>query len=165
MLYQQNKHYPFEHQFLDNPFDLPDRSDYKEKLQDVTAEWLLNATSWISFITLTFRDEVSPEKAIRELQLLIRTRNQLEYGNNYTRKVGHSFFSYVAGMELQSRGVFHFHMLVDRALNYELIHHYWNTRNGFAWIESLNDYETTRMKILYTLKYALKNGGAWIFLK
>jgi hypothetical protein len=135
MLYQfTEKDYALEKAFLDNPFEAVNTWAYKEKLADVTAEWLMGRENWCTFITFTFKDEISKDLAYRKIKRFIREANELEFGSHYTQKVGHSYFSYVIGMERQERGVIHFHMCIDRKIDFNWIHCYWNKFNGLVWI-------------------------------
>jgi len=138
--------------------------DYKGK-QDIAQayiEWLTGAASWRSFLTLTYRDPVHPETAMRDLRRLIRRLNEDMYGKRYRRRVGHSYFSYVVGVEYQVRDVLHFHMLVDEYVDYDFIHGYWGKAHGFAWIEPVTD---SQGAIRYVTKYVFKDGHVVPFLR
>jgi hypothetical protein len=70
---------------------------------------------------LTFRKETAPDVAKSKFKGLVKTLNQDVYGKRYTKKVGHSYFSYIQGIEYQRREVIHFHVLIDRPVNFELM--------------------------------------------
>lgn len=164
MLYQYNTKWDavLEQAFMDDPFYASNSFTYKEYLSEVTAQWLMERENWCTFFTFTFRDEVSKEKAYREIKYFIRIANELKYGIHYSQKVHHSYFSYVCGLERQERGVFHFHMCIDRDIDFNWVHHFWNIRNGFAWIEKI---ENLPNSLRYTVKYAVKEGECLIYLK
>jgi len=145
---------------LDNSLCL----DYKGKQQIAQAyiDWLCTAASWRSFLTLTYRESVHPETAQRHLRMLIRRLNENMYGKRYRRRVGHSYFSYLVGVEYQRRDVLHFHMLVDQYVDYEFIHRYWNNAHGFVWIDPVNDGPGA---IRYVTKYIFKDGQIVPFLR
>lgn len=128
----------------------------RKELQQVYYEWLSTAAHWRSFITLTFKNERPPDVAYKYLLRLIQVANKDAFGKNYVQKVGHSYFNYLVGMEFQRRDVVHFHMLVDRPVHYELIHHWWNLAAGFVWIDgNIKDLEAT---LRYVTKYVCKSG-------
>jgi hypothetical protein len=164
MLYQFNPKYDhlLNEVFINDPFFADNSKLYKEYLSEVTAEWLGSQTVWTTFITFTFKDEVTQESAIRALRRFIRLANEIQYGNNYTRKVSHSYFQYACGLERQERGVIHFHMCIDRPINYQWVHTYWGMHHGFAWIEKITDQHKS---LSYCLKYAVKDGDLFIYLK
>jgi hypothetical protein len=90
-----------------------------------------------------------------KLKLLIRYMNLELFGSNYTRIYGHSYFSYVVGVERQQRNVLHYHMIVDRPINYELVHKTWGMMCGFAWIKPIIEASGA---INYISKYVIKGG-------
>jgi len=118
-------------------------------------EWIVNAKEWRTFLTLTYRNEVSRETALRDWRFLVRCLNRDLLGKHYTQKVGHSYFSYVVALEYQQRGVLHFHGLVDKPLNFEKVHRVWNRINGFVWISQIKSRIGT---VEYICKYLTKGG-------
>ena len=128
----------------------------------VTAEWLIGRVNWCTFFTFTFREEISKESAYRQIRYFIRVANELKFGNHYTQKIGHSYFSYVIGLERQERGVIHIHMCIDREIDFSWVHWFWNLKHGFVWIEKIQDLPKS---LKYTVKYAVKEGEALIYLK
>jgi len=147
--------------FLDDPFFAAGSWSYRQKLADVTAEWLVSRADWKTFITFTYRNEVSVDQAIRDLRYFIRIANEIKFGNSYTRKVGHSYFSYAGGLERQERGVIHFHMCIDREIDFKWVHWFWELHHGYAWIEKITD---VNQSIKYTMKYAVKDADLFIYL-
>lgn len=139
-----------------------DIEDNKSTLTEV-ADWIMLQADWRSMITLTYRDIYrSPEVGDKDVRRLIMDLNKDIYGPRYTRLVHHSYFSYLLATEYQSRGTLHFHMLVDRPVNFELIHKIWNYRHGFAQTSILKDKYSS---IIYSLKYCLKRDDWRIYIQ
>jgi hypothetical protein len=105
------------------------------------AEWLQGFADWKSMITLTVDNEhhCTRDTFIKRVRWLVQRLNVDLYGNHYTRIYKHSYFSYVVGIELTSAGVIHAHMLVDRPVNYSLVHTLWNKVSGYVWIKSVTE--------------------------
>lgn len=163
MLYQVSKFDDMlENKFSDNPLDAFNTWCYRQSLAEVTAEWLANKEPWRSMMTLTFREPIGEDQAKKAFRRFVKVANEIKYGNNYTRKVHHSYFSYVCGIERQERGVIHFHLIVDREIDFSWVHWYWNLHHGFAWIEGIKD---LKQSLNYCLKYAVKDGDLYLYLK
>jgi len=141
-------------------FDLYEGKGYKKMLADEYAQWLGKFKNWKTFITLTFRDETSPEVAKSKFSYLIQVLNRDAFGKHYVRKVGHSYFSYILGMEWQRRGVVHFHGLADKPINFDLVHRYWNAVAGFAKLTPVKSIDDV---VGYCSKYCVKGGELDIF--
>ena len=141
--------------YFDHPSDMWESRIKRKELTDSYAEWILQAKKWTGFLTLTFRNDVPIDKAKRDFQNLVRLLNIECFGNNYTRKVKHCYFSYVLATEWQLRDVIHFHAIVDRPVNYERIHRVWNAWAGFGLTQSIKD-EFRSVK--YISKYVSKGG-------
>lgn len=124
-------------------------------LQKAWEDWLVGAKEWKTFLTLTYRDFKYHDQALKDWGFLIRTLNREVFTDRYTKKVGHSYFSYVMGIEEQKREVIHFHAIVDQPLNYQKIHDQWNFFNGFAWISQIRSREEC---VNYVCKYVMKGG-------
>lgn len=90
-----------------------------------------------TMITLTYREEVHPAKARQNLIALIGVLNRDALGQDYKKFCKHSYFSYFFATEYQKRGVLHWHGLVDNWINYQLVHDWWNSQCGFAWVEKV----------------------------
>jgi hypothetical protein len=132
-------------------FRLNDRSD----ITDAWVEWITGIRLWSTFISLTFKDFIGPEAAIGAWGRLLRVLNKQVVGDHYTRVVKHSYFSYCLGIERQTRGVLHFHVIVDRSVDYGLIHRYWESAAGWAWIKKIDDRAGA---VEYLTKYVVKGG-------
>jgi len=128
----------------------------KNELHEEYYKWLSELRNWVNFISLTFRDEKPPDVAFCFYRRLVQILNKRLYGNNYTRKVGHSYFNYVIGMEFKlSREVCHFHVLVDKSVDFDLLHTWWNAAAGWAWVDQIKDKEKA---LHYVTKYVCKGG-------
>jgi hypothetical protein len=125
------------------------------------AEWIATLAIWKNFITLTFENEVSPDSAVKKWKWLVQTLNKEKFGKNYTRKVGHSYFSYILAMEKQTRGVIHFHSLIHTSIEYKTVHKFWSKYCGFAWCEQTKEHKKV---IEYITKYMCKGGEIIPFL-
>jgi hypothetical protein len=131
------------------------------EVRNITADWLIKLKPWQTFNTLTFRDPREPDVAWRYWRRLIQVLNRDAFGKNYVQKVGHCYFSYMVALEYQKREVVHFHFVADRPLNFDLVHSWWNSAAGFAWLEAMRDREGA---VRYATKYLLKSdSGLQIF--
>jgi len=119
------------------------------------ATWLVGLAPWLVFLTLTFRDEIPLDSAVRRFKLLVSVLNKSLLGKHYTRYVGHSYFSYVMAVEDQKRGVPHIHALTDKPLDFALIHDWWPVASGFAWTSIVRD---SARAVWYVAKYVAKGG-------
>lgn len=123
--------------------------------------WVQGLANWTSFVTLTFRENKFPDVAWSLFQWFVRQNNIHALGKHYTRKAGHSYFSYAVGMEYQTRDVVHFHVLVDKPIDYSYVHFTWGDRCGFAWIDT--DLKDKNKVIDYVCKYVLKGGQVDVY--
>ncbi len=140
---------------FDDPVEGWDSRAARKHLAKKNSEWIVSMRPWMIFLTLTFREETPPDVAKNKFFYLVRILNKELFGNQYSRFVGHSYFSYVLGIEYQRRDVIHFHVLIDRPVNFELIHRIWNLSAGFAWTDVIRDTEQT---VNYVSKYITKGG-------
>jgi len=138
-------------------FRLVDRSE----ITDQWVRWLADQRDWSTFITLTFKDPIGQEEALEAWRRLVRTLNKQVVGDHYTRIVKHSYFSYCLGIERQLRGCLHFHVIVDRPFDFQLLHRYWNKAAGWAWIDKINDRDGA---VEYLTKYITKRGEIMPYL-
>lgn len=137
--------------------------EVKQDLVSAWSSWVSDLEDWKVFITLTFRDDKTGDVARSLFQWFVRFNNQALLGKHYTRIVGHSYFSYLLGIEYQRRDVIHFHVLIDQPVKYDLIHSLWGERCGFAWIDGkMRD----RQKVInYVCKYIVKGGEVELYRK
>ncbi len=142
------------------PFDAWETPAVKFELYSKYVDWVLSLADWTSFITLTFREDVSMETAVKRFRYLVRILNIETFGNNYTHIVHHSYFSYVLAAEYQQRNVLHFHVLIDRPINFKTIHSFWNMASGFAQTKIIADRIGT---VRYVVKYATKKSDLSIY--
>lgn len=144
----------------DHPGDIWDSKIVRKVITDETTLWILDLANWKAFLTLTFEDDTPYDIAITKFKLLVRELNKDLFGKHYTKIVKHSYFSYVLGIEYQTRGVIHFHALADRPVNFDKIHKLWNDWSGFAWIGNIrNKYDCVK----YIAKYILKGGQIEVY--
>jgi len=119
-------------------------------------DWLIKFANWKISLTLTFRENQYPDVAKRKLLRMIQGLNLNLIGKNYTKIVGHSYFSYAYGIEYQKRECIHFHMLVDEPVNFRLLHSWlWRYNNGFCWTDIIRNREDC---VEYISKYNFKGG-------
>ena len=144
----------------DDPSEIWDGRASKGEQRKAYVTWLLTLARWRSMISLTFRDEKPEDSARAWLRKLIRELNESLFGRRYRRLVGESYFSYAAALEYQSRGVPHFHVLVDRPVDFALIHARWGEWAGFSWTDLLRD---PHRGIRYVVKYAVKHGDLDVY--
>lgn len=133
----------------------------KEIISEENYKWIREQANWNTFITLTFKEQKEPDVAWSLFRWFVRFNNVHAFGKNYSRKVGHSYFSYVVGLEFQKRDVAHFHLLVDRPLDFAYIHKVWGDRCGFAYIQT--SFQDKEKVIKYICKYTVKGGEVEVF--
>lgn len=147
---------------------LPPGHRKHDQLQEAWADFV-NDFPWQWFVTLTFRDEVHPEKAMKLFRVWIRALNYYLFGKSATRK-GRSVY-YVVAHEYQKRGVLHFHALIgaDIALTERITFGgdksdlgclmYWNelwySMAGICRVEEIKSKEAVAN---YISKYVIKDG-------
>jgi len=146
-----------------------------QEIKEAWVRWILEIfPEPVHFITLTYALETHPDKAKKDLLYLIRRINLHELGLKYKKYVKHSYFSYLAVMEYQKRGVVHFHLIADNHLPYSYIHSEWNTYSqkggkrdrGYAQIKQIKDPGNHRSggtiegAVRYLAKYLVKDGAA-----
>jgi len=129
----------------------------RRELISAYADWMAVFAPWKSFVTLTVSNAHSCSKdgLHRRWRSLVQILNRDLYGNHYTRIVGHCYFSYVIGFEFTKSGAVHLHALVDKPINFELVHRVWNKMSGFAYIEPVYDLPGIAG---YMCKYIVKHG-------
>ena len=113
------------------------------------------------FCTFTFREEVHPEQADRRYKRFIHQVNEYYFGKRYREK-GLGCY-HVRALEMQKRGVIHFHSLIGGAIKPEhrfYFMEFWNRDNGFA---RIFPYISARAPA-YVRKYVSKGGQIDIFL-
>jgi hypothetical protein len=115
-------------------------------------------------ITLTFDpkrvtagNRVSRDGAIWWWRRLVQVLNESALqSRDYQRKVGHSYFGYVMGVEHHKSGAVHVHAVVDNWVDCRRIHDWWNEYCGYAWTKAL-DGGNTIQALEYVLKYVVKS--------
>jgi hypothetical protein len=121
---------------------------------------LLSRKKWLSFVTLTFKEETYPDVANRLFFYLVKCLNQQVFGEHYQKLVSKAYFSYSKALEYQRRGIIHFHVLFDRPVDFTLIHKIWNLYAGFAHTSIIKNQFASRS---YVSKYTLKGGEIDIY--
>ncbi|MBN1182210.1 MAG: hypothetical protein JXB49_07975 [Bacteroidales bacterium] len=151
----------YEKQFLElmenceDPQEAWDSKIVKRYLTNQTIAWILPLADWKVGATLTFRDEKPVDVALSYWKRLIRALNKDAFGNHYVNIVKHSYFSYAYGIEYQKRDVIHFHAIMDKPINFKLIHKFWNAWAGYAWTDIVKSHLGF---VSYISKYNLKGG-------
>ena len=140
-----------------------DYKHFREELKSAWSEWL-DGMEWDWYVTLTFKNEIHPEQAERNFRRWVRRLNEKRHGKRF-RKKGKGI-SWVRAIEMQRRGVIHFHVLLKglEGIRYLRGHRLWKVsgkRNGFSWIES---YHPHRGATGYLGKYIGKGGDIDIYL-
>jgi len=128
--------------------------------------------AWVSFLsqfepfelysTFTFREEVHPEQADRRFNRYIRYINEELFGRRYREK-GKGIY-YVRALEVQKRGVLHFHALMGggvRRLRRLTLMDRWYEHNGIARIQP---YDASKGAKGYLSKYVYKGGEVELFI-
>ena len=145
---------------FDNPCDIWDSKIARKYLTDQNVSWILSLADWKVSLTLTFRDEKPNDVAVAYFKRLVRELNKGVFGKKYTKIVNHSYFSYALGVEYQRRDVIHFHVIIDKPVDFNKIHTLWNDWAGFAWTDIIRSkYDCVR----YIAKYNLKGGQVEVY--
>ena len=141
----------------------PSIKPFRYRLQDEWARWIADQP-WQWYVTLTFASDDPNafttkaetkhcEFAQRCYRRWIRVLNERRFGKRFRKKgLG---ISHVQAIELQKRGVAHFHALLDgvEPLEYKLAHEEWP--HGIAWIRP---YDAEKGGAGYLSKYVSKGG-------
>ena len=130
-------------------------------LQDAWIKFIrkLEPLQW--FCTFTFREQVHPEQADRRYKRFIHQVNEFYFGKRYREKGLGAY--HVRALEMQRRGVIHFHSLIGGAIKPEHRFYFmesWNRDNGFARIFPYNPKGAPG----YVSKYVVKGGELDIFI-
>lgn len=146
----------------------PPVDDCRRSSPDDWARWLIHEQHFIprQRLTLTFdlkRQAVSVEGALWYWRRLVQWLNEREGGRAYRDKWGHSWFSYVVGVEYHKSGAVHLEAVTDaNLLPYAAIHQWWQGMCGWAWLHPVDD---GLAALRYALKYVVKSDQApavWI---
>lgn len=119
-----------------------------------------------SHITLTFdrkKQAVQRAGAVKLWRALVRVLNSRLGGVEYRRRWGHSYFSYVLGVEFHKSGAVHMHAAVDRYVDYVLLRAWWEAHCGYVWIRQCERGDGTHngyATLAYVLKYVTKDDSA-----
>jgi len=130
-----------------------------QTLVDGWVEFVSKFEPYELYCTLTFIEDIHPEQAERRFKRFIRKINESLYGRRYREK--RKSIYYVRALELQRRGVIHFHCLLGGGV-YKLHRlrtmQLWESEpgNGMARIEK---YNLTLGARNYLSKYVSKGRG------
>lgn len=128
--------------------------------REAYCEMISELASWSIFGTLTFKNEVSPGYALSCWRKWLQEVNTEEVGKRYSNYVGHSFFSYVLGVERQSRGVLHFHFLASKGFEFYFARRVWENMAGYCWFGLVRSQAQVAR---YISKYIVKGGEVEIY--
>jgi hypothetical protein len=127
------------------------------ELEALQRAWVtfLRQWTWQWFVTLTFRDIVHPEGADKRFRLFVSLINQALFGRRWAAK-GQGI-QRVRALELQRRGVIHFHALFAGVQDLRRLTWMdtWDELAGFARIEPIGSSTAVRW---YVSKYVSKGG-------
>lgn len=130
------------------------------------AYYVKGLSDWKSFLTLTFdeknRREVTKDEARYMFRRLVQVLNRDLFGDRYTKKVGHSYFSYVLAYEYQTRGTIHLHALIDKPFDWSYAKTYWQKVAGISQIEPVHH---PKKLSFYVCKYVLKESDTDIYIQ
>ena len=135
--------------------------EIKVQLQEGWQEYIQGFAPWKLFLTLTFSQAdrfypVTQDQVVYDWRKLVRVLNKDLWGNNYTSKVHHSYFSYILAIEPHRSGALHAHALVDQPINPDLLEVYWNKIAGWEKIKTVAGDREKMSK--YLSKYIIKGG-------
>jgi hypothetical protein len=138
-------------------FYYEDRKDVCQALKEAWVE-LLSRYTWDWFCSFTFRGDIlHPEKAGKKFSVLVAKINRTLYGQRYY-KHGKSI-RWVRAIEMQKRGVLHYHALLAGERLQELrrltFMDEWDGLAGWARIEPLR---SSQAVYRYVSKYVTKGG-------
>ncbi len=112
---------------------------------------------WSWFCTLTFKNDVHPERADKLFRVFVSKLNRELYGRRWYRQ-GHGGFPWVNALEYQRRGVIHFHSLfggdIKRLYTVDA-DRLWRELAGFAKIQKIRNAGAVQS---YVSKYVMKGG-------
>jgi len=143
-------------------------SEPQYKLTPIQNAWVELANTFAPydlFVGLSFKQSIHPEEAIKRYHRFIRKINERLFGKNY-RKQGKGVV-WIRALELQRRGVIHFHSLIgngawkllrigvtdlwENDIKYKRSR---NGENGKAWVEK---YDPEKGAVGYLAKYITKS--------
>lgn len=135
-----------------------------DELTDAWLEWIDHQRDWKTFITFTNKSvDLRQETLVNSWLRLVRYINKEVFGNNYTRIVHHSYFSYVLGIEKQKRGALHIHALVDRPVPFAYLRRMWEIAFDMGWV-GIDKVDDKRGAVSYMVKYVMKGGDVIPFI-
>jgi hypothetical protein len=133
----------------------PDYFDRKD-LRDAYALFIHNLCMWDWFCTMTFKDLVHPESAMKSLKVFVHRLNRSIWGHNYYKCNNLGVFCCIA-IEKQLRQVLHLHTLicgVPMNIRYTDFALWWQRRQGSC---QITPYDSNRDAGQYLSKYVAKD--------
>jgi hypothetical protein len=114
---------------------------------DVVLDWMIGLRpQWKSKADLTFANvHTGPETAEKAVRW-------------WLRKVAPGGWA-ICGLEMQRRGTWHAHLVVDRYIDFKYARGLWAS-NGFSWMQAVR---TQRAAVRYAVKHAIKFGDVTIY--
>ena len=132
------------------------------RVRDGWAE-LLARYPWEWFVTLTFKEQIHPEAALKAMRLWLSMLNRQLFGPRWYKKHPHGVY-WVAAIEMQKRGVIHLHLLMagvkdTRRLTYMDIWLNLGGKNGYSRIFPVESNDAVSR---YLTKYVAKDGEIFL---
>jgi hypothetical protein len=79
-------------------------------------------------------------------------------GLKFERKWGHSYFSYLVGVEDHRLGGAHLHVAIDARISFATVHCWWIKHCGYAWTTAIHGDGSA--VTAYVLKHVVKDDSA-----
>jgi hypothetical protein len=129
---------------------------FRKELRDAYALFIHNLCRWDWFCTMTWRDLVHPESALKFFKVFVNRLNTKIWGRHYYRHDTLGVFCCIA-IEKQLRQVLHIHTLicgVPMNISYTDFALWWQRRQGSC---EITPYDSNRDAGQYLSKYVAKD--------
>jgi hypothetical protein len=145
--------------------DLLDRKDREEQVKEANLQWFMTwgfTTKWhMTFNPKKFPRGASFNQCVWAWEyVIVENLNKELYGYHYKRNIGHSYFSYLLGIEPHRSGLLHMHAVTSHRTNWRLARQLYQGGKklnvGTIEIKPIDDLERD---IRYAIKYVTKNDG------
>lgn len=130
--------------------------------QSVVVDWISSLAQWKSFLTLTARNPDLSEQNLRKGWRDLVGEWTNKYYKQRSKHHRDGYMSWVCSAELQQRGAWHLHCLIDRYVDFNFVHQWWQERYGFAFIKPVTEEHDA---VMYVVKYILKNGNVDVYIR
>jgi len=117
-------------------------------------------TNWRFMLSATFRWVAGEDTARHFWRAFVAQSNKRVFGKNYTRKVGHSYYSYLVGYERQAREAYHFHAVIGEPIEMAWAQQWLERVAGHTWVQRV---ESQVAAVRYCTKYIVKDGDVAAF--